>query len=269
MRIHQIKIDFNITEQIKRYVYVYLIESKNLYLIDSGVYCGKKIIENYIMNIGRNISEIKGIFLTHAHPDHIGTAAYFKEKTNCKIYSSNGEKLWIENIDLQYKERPIPNFYNIAGKSANVDIIVKNNDIIKLENELSIYVINTSGHSIDEVSYRINNVIFVGDSIPVKGDIPIYVNKDNSINALKYLSKINDIKYCYPAWDKTYTYKQMLEKCKNALEIIENIDCTVKNVIAEFPTINEYEIIKKICVRLNLPSDNPLLITTIQSHLTN
>ena len=32
MKVHQIKIDFNITEQIKRYVYVYLIESKNLYI---------------------------------------------------------------------------------------------------------------------------------------------------------------------------------------------------------------------------------------------
>lgn len=57
-----------------------MIESKNLYLIDSGAYCGKKIIENYITNIGRSISEIKGIFLTHSHPAHIGTAAYFKEK---------------------------------------------------------------------------------------------------------------------------------------------------------------------------------------------
>lgn len=35
MKIHQIKIDFNVTEDVKRYVYV--LEGKNLYLIDSGV----------------------------------------------------------------------------------------------------------------------------------------------------------------------------------------------------------------------------------------
>jgi len=268
MKVHQIKIDFNITEQIKRYVYVYLIESKNLYLIDSGAYCGKKIIENYITNIGRDISEIKSIFLTHAHPDHIGTAAYFKEKTGCKIYSSSGERNWIENIDLQYKERPIPNFYNIA-KSVNVDIIVKDNDIIKLENEISITVISTSGHSFDEVSYKINNVIFVGDSIPIKGDIPIYVNKNNSINSLKRLIKIDSIEYCYPAWDKAYTYQQMLEKCKVALEIIEDIDYVVKNIIKEFRNYDKCEIIKIVCDILNLPANNPLLATTIQSHLTD
>ena len=268
MRIHQIKIDFNITEQIKRYVYVYLIENKNLYLIDSGAYCGKKIIENYITNIGRDISEIKGIFLTHAHPDHIGTAAYFKEKTDCKIYASIGERPWIENIDLQYKERPIPNFYNI-GKSVNVNVIVKDNDIIKLEDEISINVISTSGHSIDEVSYKINDVIFVGDSIPINGDIPIYVNKNNSINSLKRLIKIDSIEYCYPAWDKAYTYQQMLEKCKVALEIIENIDYMVKNVMKKFPNYDKYEIIKTVCSKLNLPENNPLLAVTIQSHLAD
>ena len=35
--VHQIKIDFHVTEQICRFVYVYIIEGKSLYLIDSGV----------------------------------------------------------------------------------------------------------------------------------------------------------------------------------------------------------------------------------------
>lgn len=37
-KIHQIRIDFHVTPEIKRYVYVYLIEAKNCYLVDSGVY---------------------------------------------------------------------------------------------------------------------------------------------------------------------------------------------------------------------------------------
>ncbi len=31
--VHQIKIDFHVTEQICRFVYVYIIEGKSLYLI--------------------------------------------------------------------------------------------------------------------------------------------------------------------------------------------------------------------------------------------
>ena len=43
--VHQIKIDFHVTEQICRFVYVYIIEGESLYLIDSGVFgCEKQII---------------------------------------------------------------------------------------------------------------------------------------------------------------------------------------------------------------------------------
>ena len=31
MKVHQIKIDFNVTEQIKRFVYVYILEAESLY----------------------------------------------------------------------------------------------------------------------------------------------------------------------------------------------------------------------------------------------
>jgi len=103
MKIHQIKIDFHVTEQISRFVYVYLLEADSLYLIDSGVFGCEKQIMDYLDSIGRDISDIKGIFLTHAHPDHIGSAAWFQEHTGCKIYASEGEKRWIEDIPLSEK----------------------------------------------------------------------------------------------------------------------------------------------------------------------
>ena len=67
--------------------------------------------------------------MTHAHPDHIGTAHYFREKYGTKIYASEGERAWIEDIDLQFAWRPIPNFYRLAGKSTPVDHVVKDGDI--------------------------------------------------------------------------------------------------------------------------------------------
>ena len=77
-KIHQIRIDFNVTEKIRRYVFVYIIEAKDCYMIDSGVYGCEKQIASYMESIGRKLSDIKKIFLTHAHPDHIGSAAWFQ-----------------------------------------------------------------------------------------------------------------------------------------------------------------------------------------------
>ena len=114
-----------------------------MYLIDSGVYGSEEQIAEYMKTIGRDISEVKAVFLTHAHPDHIGTAAWFREHTGYKIYASQGEQSWIENIDQQYQERLIPNFYKLAGKSTEVDVTVRNGDWIPLEENLNIQVIST------------------------------------------------------------------------------------------------------------------------------
>lgn len=48
MRIHQIRVDFAVTEQVKRYVFVYLIEAKACYLVDSGVYGSEEQITQYM-----------------------------------------------------------------------------------------------------------------------------------------------------------------------------------------------------------------------------
>ena len=176
MKIQQIKIEFHVTPQIKRYVYVYLLITENgSYLIDSGVAGSERMIEKAVIESGCLPSDIKAIFLTHAHPDHIGTAAYFREKYGTAIYASEGERVWIEDIDLQFAERPIPNFYTLAGRSVSVDYIVKDGDTIVLSDEVSVHVIGTPGHSADEVSYQIDDVVFIGDAIPVKGDIPIFI----------------------------------------------------------------------------------------------
>ena len=87
------------------------------------------------------------------------------------------------------------------------------------------------------------------------------------MKSVEKLSSLNNIKYCYPAWDKIYTYKQMTEKCNEAAEMIKNIDCAVKSVMASCTNINKSEIIKVVCDKLNLPLDNKLIETTIESHL--
>ena len=58
MKVHQITIDFNVTEQIKRFVYVYILEAESLYLIDSGVYGSETKIMDYLDSIGRHINDM-------------------------------------------------------------------------------------------------------------------------------------------------------------------------------------------------------------------
>ena len=262
MKVHQIKINFHVTEKISRFVYVYIIEANSLYLLDSGVFgCEKQIIA-YLDIIGRNISEIKAIFLTHAHPDHIGSAAYFQEHTGCRIYASEGERRWIEDIDLQFQERPIPNFYQLAGKSSKVDVVVKDGDVIEPEAGVKVSVIRTAGHSCDEVSYLVENNMFIGDSVPVKGDIPIFIDEQEMRKTLRVLKEIEGVKTFYPAWDQTYTAEMMENKLMEAGELIDLLKKAVweSDYGSDLPVL-----VENVCGKMNMPmlAGNPLVSRTI------
>lgn len=271
MKVHQIRIDFEVTEQVKRYVFVYLIEAKSCYLVDSGVYGSEEQIARYMKTIGRDISEVNAILLTHAHPDHIGTAAWFQEHTGSKIYAGRGECAWIENIDLQYQERPIPNFYKLAGKSAKVDVPVRDGDLIPLEDNLNVQVISTPGHSAGDVSYRLGNSLFLGDAIPVKGDIPIYINVRDAFGTLQVIRGLGGICNYYPAWDHAYSVSNINEKINDAVHIIRTLDEQVHMILGADKATDITVITNLVCERLKMPylKENPLFRKTILAHCLN
>ncbi len=263
MKVKQIKIDFNVTPEIKRFVYVYLITTKNgCILVDSGVYGSQAVIEKAITESGHQPEEVKAVFLTHAHPDHIGTAHYFREKYGAKIYAGEAERPWIEDIDRQFRERPIPNFYKLARKSTVVDCMVKDGDEISICEDILVQVIGTPGHSVDEISYRIGETVFIGDTVPVRGDIPILVNLKKSKKSLETLENLKDVQTFYPAWDQTYSTEIMRQKIKDAGALLKKLEKTV-HTMDNGGKLSE--LTSKVCEYLHAPmwAKNPLFATAV------
>lgn len=268
--IHQIRVDFYVTQEIKRYVYIYIIAGQQgSYLIDSGVDGAEKVVENYLKSIGNKITDIKAIFLTHAHPDHIGSAYKIKEITGCKVYVSKGEKRWIEDIDLQYAERPIPGFYSLVNQSVKIDEILADNDIVELEPGISIKVISTPGHSCDELSYLLveNKILFTGDTIPVKGDIPIWINEVDVRQSLMKLQSLEEVDVFYPAWDVTYQKDVANHKILDALDFMEQLKENVDICKGESKDLDA--VVQSVCDRMGVEHflHNPLFRKTILSFL--
>lgn len=269
-KIHPLTIDFHVTPAIKRYVIVYLIEGEACYLIDSGVDGAEETIEAYLHHIGRKLSDIKGIFLTHAHPDHIGSAAKLKERTGCKVYASLGERPWIEDIQQQFEERPIPNFYTLVNRSVSVDTLLKDGDRVVLEPALTIQAVGTPGHSRDELSYLLpeQHAVFTGDAIPVRGDIPIWVHRDDARRSLETLRNLPGIEAFYPAWDAPYDRPQAMNKLSDALELMEELQHWVDQCRAHTNALDD--LVKHVCDGMKTPHflQNPLFRRTIQSMLS-
>ena len=200
--------------------------------------------------------------MTNSHPDHIGSLLWFQNHTDCNIYASEGEKRWIENIDLQFKERPIPNFYALAEKSARVDVIVRDGDTITLEEGLQTEIIRTAGHSADGISYRIGDAMFIGDAVPVKGDIPIIISETEMRETLHRLEQISGVETFYPAWDMTYSNEAMKNKLRDANELMT----VLKNAVVSLDTGKELPaLVDEVCRELNMGSlkSNSLFAATV------
>lgn len=264
--VHLIRKEFYVTPEVKRYINIYLITGESCYLIDSGVSGSEKIIDEYLHSIGRNMSDIKGIFLTHAHPDHIGGAAEIKRITDCKVYAPMLESDWIEDIDIQYRERPIPNFYTLLSESVKVDVPLQDGDSVTLEEGLEICALLTRGHSHGSMSFILgNNIIFTGDAIPVAHDLPIFVDYEQSLYSLDRINELSNVQYFCPAWDEIYDKIRLKEVINDSKRMLHRLKDAVHQVEKEYKQYNEAEKLTMIFKQADILQyiGNPLVVKSI------
>lgn len=266
--VHLIRQEFYVTPEVKRYINIYLITGESCYLIDSGVAGSEIIINEYLHSIDRNMTDIKGIFLTHAHPDHIGGAAQITRITNCKVYAPMLESDWIEDIDIQYRERPIPNFYTLLSESVKVDVPLQDGDKVTLEDGLEICTLLTPGHSQGSMSFIFgNNIVFTGDAIPVAYDLPIFVDYEQSLYSLDRINKLSNVQYFCPAWDEIYDNIRLKEVINDSKRILHRLKDAVEQVEKEYRQYNEDEKLAMIFKQANILqyAGNPLAVKSIDA----
>lgn len=273
-RVYQIKIKFNITKHIERYVYVYLIAGRARYLIDSGVAGCEHKIREYMTQIGRELEEIDTIFLTHSHPDHLGGAAAIQRLSGCSIVAGTPERAWIEDIELQYRERPIPNFYNLLSEPVKIDEFAGDGSIFSLEDGLMIKAIETPGHSAGSTSYILQQpeqdcAVFIGDAVPVKNDIPIFTDPLQSIKSIEDLAALNDLQYYCPAWDRAYSSREFPEVAAEGISLIKKLVNTSQTIAEKFPDMSEDKKIELVYSELGVKKEavNPLFRRSVQGCL--
>jgi glyoxylase-like metal-dependent hydrolase (beta-lactamase superfamily II) len=95
---------------------------------------------------------------THVHADHLSAAPYFKEKIGAKV--AIGEHI----RDVQRIFRVVFNAEDVSGSGAEFDVLFKDGDTFAIGG-LTGEVIHTPGHTPACVTYRIGDVVFVGDTL--------------------------------------------------------------------------------------------------------
>ena len=95
---------------------------------------------------------------THVHADHLSAAPFFKARTGAAI--GIGEHI----RDVQRIFRPVFNAEDLVADGGDFDRLFADGDRFPL-GELEVEVLHTPGHTPADVSYRIGDAVFVGDTL--------------------------------------------------------------------------------------------------------
>lgn len=95
---------------------------------------------------------------THAHADHLSGAPYIKAKTGAQI--GIGEHI----KDVQRIFRPVFNATDLRTDGSDFDRLFADGDRFAI-GELTVEVLHTPGHTPADLSYKIGDAVFVGDTL--------------------------------------------------------------------------------------------------------
>jgi glyoxylase-like metal-dependent hydrolase (beta-lactamase superfamily II) len=95
---------------------------------------------------------------THAHADHLSGAPYIKAKTGAKV--GIGEHI----KDVQRIFRPIFNATDLKTDGSDFDCLFRDGERFNI-GELSVETLHTPGHTPADISYKIDDTVFVGDTL--------------------------------------------------------------------------------------------------------
>ncbi|PKL69452.1 MAG: MBL fold metallo-hydrolase [Methanomicrobiales archaeon HGW-Methanomicrobiales-1] len=257
---------------LDRFVYSYLIAGETITLIDTGVAGCETRIFDYIRSIGRDPAEISLVILTHSHPDHIGAARAIRGETGCNVAAHPDERAWIEDVELQNQERPVPGFTTLVGGPVPIDYELDRGDTIDIDGsgEYELQVLHTPGHSAGSISLYLENevALFSGDVIPVTSDLPVYDDVTESEESIRLLRSLRGIRVLLSAWDEPRYGNDAYGQMDLALEYLRKIHTAVIAAAGD-SNPDPMELTRKTVALLGLPPQavNPLLARTFAANI--
>jgi glyoxylase-like metal-dependent hydrolase (beta-lactamase superfamily II) len=268
---HQFRLSLGQGLYADRSVYSYILFGKKICLIDTGVSTSSPVLLDYLKKANRTPDEISMVLLTHAHPDHIGGCLGIKKNSQASFAVHPLDRPWIEDVEKQYRERPIPNFFELVEGSVPISRDLKEGNVISWDKGKTIRVLETPGHSLGAISlfYEEEGALFSGDAIPAAGTLPIYVDPKASIRSIRKLQKVSGVKYLFSSWHEPISGNQIAAVMEEGIRYIERIDKIVSDLEKETPvtaSLGELSLLalERLGIKANKVSD--IVMASFKAH---
>lgn len=276
-RIHPIKLPFQLPmkdgSSVPRLVYAYIVQGDDsLILIDAGVKDNHEALLQALADLGATASDVDWIVNTHAHPDHAGGNLIFQEKFGTPIACHGQAARWVEDMDLQARERPVFGFEQLVAGSTRVKWRLQEGDVIDLGG-LTLEVIHTPGHAPGLISLfcQENGNLFAGDVIPPTMNLPLYYDVPLLRQSLQKLLQWDGIRTLYHSHvTAPYVGQGVAEALSEGLRFLERMNEVVAQARAKLGADAPLEdVTRESLLRLGFekPPVMPLTMITVQACL--
>ncbi len=211
-----VKVNATLHEVNLGYVKVFIIEGKNgLILVDTGIPNSEKKIISYLNSIGKSVSDIKYILLTHSHMDHFGSAYTLQKMSNAHIGISESG---IPNVDgtngvllpvvgsKSIKSKFFVYFVSFMLKFSKPRFIKPDmklrEGVFPAEMGVNARIIETPGHTKDSISIYLEDskTVIVGDMLYGTDKRleapPFFEDYISLINSIKKIRELNPDLVC-------------------------------------------------------------------------
>ena len=268
------KLPINEQVSVDRLVYAYLVIGEQVCLVDTGAAGYHQGVIDALAGLDKSVEDIDWVINTHEHPDHIGGNAFFQEAAQPRFACHTAAVRWIENLDLQFQERPIHAFYTIAGKEPiRVTDRLEDGDVIDLGGGVTLEVLLTPGHSPGSIALfcPCEGVLMTADTLPPTGGLPLYADADQVRASLRRLAALSGVKKLYTSHsDEPYEGKKIGARIQEGLDYLDRMDVLVPQVVRELPAgASPEEIARETLIRLGFdpPPALPIVVTSIMDHV--
>jgi glyoxylase-like metal-dependent hydrolase (beta-lactamase superfamily II) len=257
-------------KMVERSVYAYVIDGEALCLVDTGVAGAEEDISIALNKIDKKLSDVALIILTHSHPDHIGSASLIQHKSGARVYAHTNERTWIEDVDRQAKERPVPGFANLVAGSVALDRLLVDGDVLSFGEGLTFRVLHTPGHSSGSISLlsEENGILFSGDLIPQPDNMPIYEDVAALANSLVLVADIKNLTELYSSWNDPLYGQSAVDAIHAGMRYLVKAHTAAMAVFSEYVDAEPMDLCRRWIEKLGLPpfAANPLVLRSLRSH---
>jgi hydroxyacylglutathione hydrolase len=277
--IREIRIPFKLPlgpgRSVDRFVNAWIVGESGGCLVDTGPAVGAARLSEALGEMGRSLKDIRRVVNTHEHADHIGGnhAVRSAAAPGVEFLCHAAAAAWIEDLEEQYRNRPLFAFHDLAGKAVRIDRRLEDGEVIDLGEGTTLEVLHTPGHSAGSISLYCPQAgaLITGDLLQPVGHLPLYGDLGRTRRSLERLLALPDVRRLYASHaERPCEGPESAEAIRQSLAYLDRVDALVEEAMAALPEPRTpEEITRRVLIRLGFdpPPVMPITVDSIRAHL--